>query len=317
MSRAASPTVSVVIPTRDRASLLPTAVESALGQSLRGIEVIVVDDGSEDRTAEALERFHGRIRTLRQERIGVAAARNLGWRESASRWIAFLDSDDWWEPRALERVLAAAGEDASAGLLAMEAYATLPDGRRTGAVFRKKSRGPYFTTESLLLEDAGCVLTPVVRRDLLERVGGFDETLVSASDCDAWLRLSFETRLRAVREPLLNVRVHEGNLSRDRATNARMWLRILEKLARDRPELLRRSRSAYRRALGKERLRLGRELLAQASRDPAVLGEARASLASSIAAYPRFARGFVYLAWSYVAPTTYAAWRAREEARRR
>jgi glycosyltransferase involved in cell wall biosynthesis len=310
------PAVSVVIPTRDRAALLPKAVESALGQRIPDVEVIVVDDGSEDGTERALGSLRGRIRYLRQDRKGVAAARNAGWRASSRSWIAFLDSDDWWEEPALERVLLAAREDGSAGLLAMEAYRALPDGRRTGTVFRKKSAGPYFSTESLLRGDAGSILTPVARRDLLERVGGFDEALVSASDCDLWLRLSFETRLRAVREPLLNVRVHEGNLSRDRETNARMWLRILEKLARDRPEWLARHAGTYRRALGKERLRLGRELLARTRRSPEALAEARACLGASIATHPRFARAFVYLAWSYVAPRTYAAWREREEARR-
>ena len=309
--------VSAVIPTRDRAHLVGRAVQSALEQTLPGVEVIVVDDGSEDGTREALEPYRGRIRYLRRERAGAAAARNAGWRASASEWIAFLDSDDWWEPEALERAMGAARADSSAGLVAMQAHATHPDGRRSGRVFRKKSRGPYFTSESLLREDAGCVLTPVVRRDLLDLAGGFDETLVSASDCDLWLRLSFVTRLRAVPEKLLNVRVHDGGLSRDRVTNARMWLRILEKLASERPELLARSPSAYRRALGKERLRLGRELLARASRSPQLLAEARAALASSVAAYPRFPRAFVYLAWSWIAPATYGPWREREEARRR
>jgi glycosyltransferase involved in cell wall biosynthesis len=309
--------VSVVIPTRDRAALVPVAIESALRQTVRDIDVVVVDDGSGDGTEEALERFRGRIRRLRLRGEGVAAARNAGWRSSGSRWIAFLDSDDWWEPTAIEHALAEAARDPSAGLVAMAAHAAHPDGRRTGTVFRKKSPGPYFTTESLLCGDAGSVLTPVVRRDLLERACGFDESLVSASDCDLWLRLSFETRLRAIREPLLNVRVHEGNLSRDRATNARMWLVLLDKLALERPELLARSPSAYRRAVGKERLRLGRELLALSARNPSLLREARSSLASSIAIHPRFARAFVYLAWSWLAPATYATWRAREEARRR
>jgi hypothetical protein len=96
-----------------------------------------------------------------------------------------------------------------------------------------------------------------------------------------------------------------------------MWLVLLDKLALERPELLARSPSAYRRAVGKERLRLGRELLALSARNPSLLREARSSLARSIAIHPRFARAFVYLAWSWLAPATYATWRAREEARRR
>jgi glycosyltransferase involved in cell wall biosynthesis len=307
--------VSVVIPTRDRESFLPQAIESALAQGLLDLEVLVVDDGSTDGTERALRTFAGRIRTLRQEPAGAAAARNRGWTEARGEWIAFLDSDDWWEPHALERALEVAREDGAVGLVAFQAHRVRADGARSGRIFRKRSAGPYFTTASLLLGDAGTVLTPIVRRDLLERVSGFDETLVAASDCDLWLRLSFETRLRSVPEPLLNVRVHEGNTSRDKVVNARMWLRILDKLARARPELVRERGGAYRRALGKERLRLGRELLARAPHDATALPEARDALRASLRARP-FARAYVYLAWSYLAPRTYGAWRAREERHR-
>src|SRR5262249_41417720 len=150
-----APIVSVVIPTRDRAALLPVAIESALAQRVRDVEVIVVDDGSTDDTEAVLARFRDRVRHVRQAPEGVAAARNRGWSEGRGRWIAFLDSDDWWQPEALERALGAAEREPSAGVVSMEARGVRLDGTWSGKSFRKKSPGPWFTTESLLERDAG------------------------------------------------------------------------------------------------------------------------------------------------------------------
>lgn len=311
-----SPEISVVIPTYNRAGLLREAVDSALAQTFRDREIVVVDDGSTDATAEVLASYGDRIRAVRQENRGEAAARNRGIAEARGRWIAFLDSDDLWEPTALERVHAAAERDPDAGLVAMRARAVRADGTRTGRTHGKKSPGPSFTTRSLLMGDAGGILMPMVRRDLLVEAGGFDASIRSATDCDMWLRLSFRTKLVGVPEPLLLVRVHPDNASADKSLNARMWLRILEKLATEQPAWVRAHRWAYRRALGKERLRLGRELLAAWDGSPAALREARAALRASIAAFPFFARGWIYLAWSLAAPGRYASWR-RFETRQR
>jgi hypothetical protein len=156
------------------------------------------------------------------------------------------------------------------------------------------------------------VLLPMVRRSLLRSEGGFDETLASATDCDMWLRLSFRTTLVGVGEPLLLVRAHPGSASADKSLNARMWLVILDKLARDQPAWVEANRWAFRRALGKERMRLGRELLVLSARSPDRLAESRAALAASVRVFPFFVRAWVYLAWSRLAPGRYAWWRRLE-----
>ena len=306
------PEVSVVIPTYNRAGLVGLAVESALAQTFTDREIVVVDDGSTDGTAETLARFGTAIRVVRKENGGEASARNRGIREALGTWVAFLDSDDLWEPDALERLIAAAATHPGAGLVAMKARSILADGTRTGRVHGKKSPGPSFTTRSLLWGDAGGVLMPMVRRDLLLAEGGFDESLRQATDCDMWVRLSFRTEMVAVDAPLLLCRVHPENASADKTVNAVMWLRILAKLASAQPAWVAANRWTYRRALGKERLRLGRELLAawDGSRDG--LAKARETLRSSVATFPFFARAWLYLAWSLVAPRGYAAWRRVE-----
>lgn len=106
---------SVVIPAFNRESTLPRAIESVLAQDLSPYEVIVIDDGSRDRTAEVAEAFGSRVRVVRQENAGVSAARNRGVREASCPWVAFLDSDDYWTAshlsamaRAIERTGGAA-----------------------------------------------------------------------------------------------------------------------------------------------------------------------------------------------------------------
>jgi len=307
-----APKIAVVIPTHDRAEFLRAAIESVLAQSHPADEIVVVDDGSTDDTVVLLARYGDRIRFVRQERAGQAAARNRGVELADAEWIAFLDSDDCWEPGALQRLLGAASEYPDAGLIAMRALAMRADGSLTWRTQGKKSPGPFFTTRSILEKDAGGILTPMVKRSVFTAVGGFDAALRSAEDVDLWLRMSFVTTLVGVPDTLLLRRVHASNVSSDRVVDARSWLTILDKLAREHPEFVRDNPGPYRRALGKEMLRLGRELLATSRGAPARLSEARAALRGSIATYPFFGRAWVYLFWSLVAPGTYGAFRRYE-----
>ena len=101
--------ISAVIPTYNRGTLVSRAVRSALEQSRPPDELIVVDDGSSDDTAERLEPYRDRIRYVRQANAGGSAARNRGVADAVHPWVAFLDSDDYWRPRHLERMDAAIG----------------------------------------------------------------------------------------------------------------------------------------------------------------------------------------------------------------
>jgi glycosyltransferase involved in cell wall biosynthesis len=304
--------IAVVIPTYNRAGYVQTAIDSALAQTRLPDEIVVVDDGSTDDTAVVLARYGARVRYFRKDNGGEASARNRGVREASSTWIAFLDSDDAWEPTALAQLEAAAGRYPEAGLIAMRARVLSADGVRGSRTHGKKSKGPRFSTRSLLWGDAGGVQMPLVRRDLILAAGGFDESLPSATDCDLWIRLSLETEMVGIPEPLLLCRVHPENLSADRTLNARCWIRLLDKLAREHPEFVRDNPWHYRRALGKERLRLGRELLASSAGQPERLRESRDALRASIAAFPFFGRAWLYLVWSFIAPGSYAAFRRFE-----
>src|SRR5262249_42853631 len=159
------------------AAYLKTAIDSALAQTLPPAEIVVVDDGSTDETTTTLARYGDRIRAIRQDNAGQAAARNRGVAEARSEWVAFLDSDDRWEPRALPSLDRASEEHPDADLIAMKAVAMRADGTPTRRIQGKKSPGPYFTTRSMLMGDSGGILTPMVRRSLFLELGGFDASL--------------------------------------------------------------------------------------------------------------------------------------------
>lgn len=215
--------VSVVIPTYNRADLLGEAITSALGQTEPPAEVIVVDDGSTDATPGVVARFGGRVRYVPQARAGQSAARNLGASLAAGEFIAMLDSDDAWEPRKLECQLALHREVPDlrwsvTDCLVVDAAGTPVPGRqgfkrvfvaatehagpphelferhlarhaiRTPAGEHLAYAGDFF--ELLFRGNLALPSTALVRRDAWERVGGFDLSYHSATDTEFFHRLA-------------------------------------------------------------------------------------------------------------------------------
>lgn len=198
--------ISVVIPVRDQAHWLGEAVESVWTQDIPDLEVVVVDDGSSDDVATALRdpAKSGRLRMIRQERRGAAAARNRGILESQGKWIAFLDADDYWLPGKLKLQLgcleATGGRDVFAycGTLVV-------DGQ--GRTLESRPATPAAgLVESLLWGNQIATPTVIAPSRLLKQAGLFDETLVMGEDWDLWLRLAARSPATCVSEPLVAVR---------------------------------------------------------------------------------------------------------------
>jgi glycosyltransferase involved in cell wall biosynthesis len=197
------PLVSVIIPTRDRARCVLRAVESALAQREVNLELIVVDDGSKDGTRELLRPLAeaGRLTFLAQENRGVSAARNRGLAAARGRWVAFLDSDDEWLPGKLAaqmRDLEARPRFAAAQC--QEIW--MRGGRRVNPGQRHRKKEGDIFLDSLRL----CLISPsaaVVRADVLEEIGGFDEEFLACEDYDLWLRLTARHEVGLLDEPLV------------------------------------------------------------------------------------------------------------------
>ena len=208
--------VSVVVPTFDRAEVLPRALDSVIEQTRLPVEVIVVDDGSTDATAELVEsRFPG-VLVLRQENRGVSAARNRGLGASRGEWIALLDSDDEWRPRKLERQLSALEAQPDLRICHTDEI-WIRRGRRVNPRQIHAKHGGWIFEHCLPL----CAMSPssvVIHRSIFDAVGMFNEALPACEDYDLWLRICSRYPVLYLDEPLVvKYGGHEDQLS------SRIW----------------------------------------------------------------------------------------------
>lgn len=205
--------VSVVIPTFNRADRIGQAISSVLDQAIDGLEIIVVDDGSTDHTTEVVARFGSRVRYLTQSRAGVSAARNAGIRAAASDRIALLDSDDWWLPGKLAAQMRFFDYQTEA-LICQTEEIWIRNGRRVNPGRRHLKPAGMIFKRSLAL----CLISPsavLMRRALLEKVGLFDETLPACEDYDLWLRVASRYPVHLIVSPLIaKTGGHPDQLSR-------------------------------------------------------------------------------------------------------
>ena len=217
----ANPLVSVIVPARNAQAYIATAIASACAQTHRNLEVLVVDDGSRDRTGavvRALAECDRRVRLLTQRHQGVAAARNRAILEARGQYIAPLDADDIWFPHKLERQVQALHAQPGAGL----AYAWSVDvdeyGRLTGGYYAHEL--PSSVRAALIYRNVvGCSSVPLIRRACLEQAGLYDESgyalngVQGCEDLDLYLRIAERCPFTLVRDFLVGYRQSRGRMS--------------------------------------------------------------------------------------------------------
>ncbi|MDG2169844.1 MAG: glycosyltransferase family A protein [Opitutales bacterium] len=193
--------VTVVIPAFNRKEKLQLALDSVLKQSLKPMEVVVVDDGSTDGTTEFLKEKFSSVTVLEQNNKGISAARNAGIRAANTDWIAFLDSDDVWMPDKLEKQ--------------MSALEVAPEYRICHTeekwIFRgqpKPVATPYIKQGGWVFERClpVCAISPstaLIHKSVFEEVGLFDESLPACEDYDLWLRICSRMPVLLVGEALI------------------------------------------------------------------------------------------------------------------
>ncbi|MBX6311516.1 MAG: glycosyltransferase family 2 protein [Isosphaeraceae bacterium] len=220
--------VTTVIPTYNYGRFVTEAVESALAQTYRRQEILVVDDGSTDDTRERLRPYQGRIRYLYQRNQGLSAARNTGIRAARGEFIALLDSDDIWHPQKLELQMQYVVRHPEVGLLATDCLWDLDEG------WPPLDGASFLMAHPVALEEL-VVRTPfgpsgvLVRKECFQMAGGFDTELRSVEDRDMWIRIARHFPVAQLRVPLWWLRVHGGSMSTVAARMEENELKVLRK----------------------------------------------------------------------------------------
>jgi glycosyltransferase involved in cell wall biosynthesis len=280
-----TPDVTVVIASRDRLPLLRLTLLSVVRQHGADVEVVVVDDGSSDGTADAVARSGDpRVRVVRHERpLGVSAARNTGVGHARAPWIAFLDDDDLWSPQKLAGQLSAA-ERASRGWVVSGAVCV-------DDALHVLAGEPPLPPERMVADLASYNAVPVgasnvaVRRDVLDEVGGFDRTLRHMADWDMWIRLARTGPPAIVPRPHVAYRLHLGAATVGTAYDPAEPIAELDMISRRHG--IPADRAAVYRWIGWSALRAGR-------RRTALRAYARAALAGDPKSLARMAIALIH-----------------------
>lgn len=222
--------VSVIIPTYNAGNYLPAAIDSVLGQTIKDIEVIVVDDGSTDNTKEIITPYLNRINYIYQKNCGPSSARNRGISCAKGDYIAFLDADEIWIREKLEIQLNFLRENPEYSMVYTD---LLRIDKRKNLTFpflkgRIAAQNGYIF-EELITKNFIPTTTVVVKRECFDHVGLFDESLRSVEDRDMWLRIAQQDKIGFIETPTVIAEVHDGGLSSDREEALRSQIYVIKK----------------------------------------------------------------------------------------
>ena len=193
--------ISVIIPSYNRLAVLGRAIDSVLEQTSAVNEIIIVDDGSVDDTKAQIKRQYPDIKYIYQNNSGVSAARNQGINQAQSSWIAFLDSDDSWLPQKIERFRSAQQNHPDFSLYHSDEI-WVRNGIRVNAMNKHRKSGGWIFQKCLPL----CVISPsavIIKSELFNSVGLFDESLPACEDYDLWLRICHQYPVHYIDQPLI------------------------------------------------------------------------------------------------------------------
>lgn len=213
-----NPKVSVIIPIYNRADILPRTIKSVLNQTFKDFELIIVDDGSLDNTKEVVEEFQRkdpRIRYIWQENSGAPARpKNTGIKNAKGKYIAFLDHDDEWLPQKLEKQIKLF-ENSKTNIGFVGCNTLVLDEEKEkflkprlmlkdlNSVFKELLKGNFIFTSSSV----------VVKKEILDKIGFFDENLKQADDWDMWLRIAKKYKFNFVPEFLIKYYVYKSGIT--------------------------------------------------------------------------------------------------------
>ena len=221
------PQVSIVMAAYNHGAFISMAIESALAQTLGDIEILIVDDGSTDSTPEVVSPYLAdpRVRYFRQNNQGQASAKNFGISQASGEFVAFLDADDIWMPRKLERQIPLFA-DTMVGVVHCLREIIDPQGCKRPYRPRSLPRGDVIN--EMFIDNFVCFSSSIVRRACFKELGVFDERLRLGIDYELWLRLASRYAFDHIDEPLVSYRTGHGQLSNSGEERLQTALKIMD-----------------------------------------------------------------------------------------
>lgn len=213
--------VSVILPIYNGSKVLHRSVHSVLSQSYKNFELIIVNDGSTDSTEEIIKGIKDeRIIYIKQENKGASSARNRGVKEAQGKYIAFLDADDYWSPSHLSDHIKYL-EKHSDYVMSFNRYIAVEKDKQKLHAWNNQLSGNIYP--KLLFIENNIIGTPsvVIRKDILEQSGLFDENMSMCEDLDLWRRISRLGKVRAISKPSTYVVLREGQFNPQRYLEGR------------------------------------------------------------------------------------------------
>ena len=232
-----SPKVSIIIPTYNRADLLPRAINSVLNQTFQDFELIIVDDGSTDNTKQVVEEFQKkdkRIKYIWQENSGLPTSRNTGIENTQGEYIALLDDDDVWLNKKLEIQLNKIEKNNHELFFSNWYFWDSETNQKNKAFNFNPLNNEKDLFKLFVKKNIGCSSTVIIKKAKLEKVGYFDEKLKSSEDYDLWLRFILNNaRVGFDEEPLCLYRQHMKQMSSNqyimRISRLKVFYKIIKK----------------------------------------------------------------------------------------
>lgn len=232
--------ISVIIPTYNSEKYINEALISVLRQTYTDFEIIVIDDGSTDRTKEIIENKFPGVRYFYISNQGASKARNYGIQRARGEYIAFLDADDLWLPEKLEKQLKEFNDDQELMMVFTEHLEFDTNGFRKSVFSKKEKLMKGDVVKKIFLYSYVALPTVMVRRKVFQEIGYFDESLKVAEDDNLWMRIALKFRIHLLDEVLVHVRLRENSLCRTESTLFTGVLKNIDLIENKYPDLKRR-----------------------------------------------------------------------------
>jgi glycosyltransferase involved in cell wall biosynthesis len=224
------PLISVIIPAYNTKLTIERAIKSVLSQTYQDYEIIVVDDGSTDKTAECIRHFDSTIKYLHQENQGVSAARNAGVAAADGKWIAFLDADDEWHPNKLNIQMKYIISSPNIIFVSTkDIYADQGENQPFPSFAINDSEYSVWQQIAILRKNKINTSSVLLKRDIFNKVGGFDVTLLHSEDRDLWLKVLYQGKGIHIPLPLTKSYRLPDSLSSKTVRRSQCQIKIIDK----------------------------------------------------------------------------------------